>query len=133
MEVDGISQRTSDRPATGGPEKSMRGLTRENVRVCNGAAGSCQIELRSRPDEVLRWNEEIINHMDDTTDKGKILHTAGKRPFTKDEQNFTRSAAYRSDEGGSSAQTAGEDIDIASLLYTTHHLAACHVGVGSVL
>lgn len=48
-------------------------------------------------------------------------------------QDCIRSAAYRSDEGGTRAQAAGEDIDIAGLLYTAHDLAACHVGVGSVL
>ena len=41
--------------------------------------------------------------------------------------------AYRSDKGGASAQAACKDVNIAGLLYTADYLAACHVGVGSVL
>lgn len=133
MDEDNISQRTGDRLAIGGRNKVMLRLTREDVRILNGAAGSGQIDLRSCLDEVLRWNEKVIDHMDDTTNKGKILHTAGKCISTGDGQDCRRSTAYRSDEGGTRAQAAGEDIDIAGLLYTADNLAACHVGVGSVL
>ena len=41
--------------------------------------------------------------------------------------------AYRNDEGGTSAQPAGEDINITGLLYAAHHLAAGDVGVDVIL
>lgn len=47
MDEDNISQRTGDRLAIGGRKKIMLGLTEEDVRIFNGAAGSGQIELRS--------------------------------------------------------------------------------------
>ena len=55
--------------------KGTWSIPRGYVRIFHGAAGSGQIELRDCLDEVLRWNQEIVNHVDDTANKGKILHT----------------------------------------------------------